>query len=198
MPKAKLRQDNVRSLPYVGNARGKAQSIYWDLALPGFGLRKFPNGRGSYVCKFYSATRLTRASRPWFEGDHISNKSRSQFRRLTPSRPTYVWARATSVSGREPLPQPRRADQYVRGHMKAIPNLTHHGHAELTLPRHDLANPTGRSQEFGKLGPCEAVLVHEIGQKLRERGRPTGPTAPLVRFDQSRLGDEASLIRWIG
>jgi integrase len=52
MPKAKLRQDNVRSLPYVGNARGKAQCIYWDLALPGFGLRKFPNGRGSYVCSY--------------------------------------------------------------------------------------------------------------------------------------------------
>src|SRR3984957_7697607 len=52
MPKAKLRQDNVRSLPYVGNARGKAQCIYWDLALPGFGLRKFPTGRGSYVCSY--------------------------------------------------------------------------------------------------------------------------------------------------
>jgi hypothetical protein len=52
MPRIKLRQDNVRSLPYVGNARGKAQCIYWDLALPGFGLRKFPNGRGSYVCSY--------------------------------------------------------------------------------------------------------------------------------------------------
>jgi hypothetical protein len=52
MPKVKLRQDNVRSLQYVGNARGKAQCIYWDLALPGFGLRKFPNGRGSYVCSY--------------------------------------------------------------------------------------------------------------------------------------------------
>jgi hypothetical protein len=52
MPKVRLRQDNVLSLPYVGNARGKAQCIYWDLALPGFGLRKFPNGRGSYVCSY--------------------------------------------------------------------------------------------------------------------------------------------------
>jgi hypothetical protein len=50
MPKVKLRQDNVRSLPYVGVAREKSKCIYWDLALPGFGLRKFPNGRGSYVC----------------------------------------------------------------------------------------------------------------------------------------------------
>jgi hypothetical protein len=49
MPKVKLRQDNVRALPYLGDARGKSQCIYWDLSLPGFGLRKFPNGRGSYV-----------------------------------------------------------------------------------------------------------------------------------------------------
>ncbi len=49
MPKAKLRQDTIRSLRYVGAAQGKSQCIYWDLALPGFGLRKFPNGRGSYV-----------------------------------------------------------------------------------------------------------------------------------------------------
>ena len=52
MPKAKLRQDTLRLLPYVGAAQGKSQCIYWDLALPGFGLRKFPNGRGSYVCTY--------------------------------------------------------------------------------------------------------------------------------------------------
>jgi integrase len=52
MPRVKLRQDNIRSLPYVGDARRKSQCIYWDLALPGFGLRKFPNGRGSYVCSY--------------------------------------------------------------------------------------------------------------------------------------------------
>ena len=101
------------------------------------------------------------------------------------------------MSGRKPLPQPRRPDQHVRGHMKAIPNLAHHGHAELSFPGHDLADPTGRPQEFGEPSPREAVLVHQIGQKLRERGRPTGPTALLVRFDQSRLADEARLIRWI-
>ena len=81
--------------------------------------------------------------------------------------------------------------------MKSIPNLAHHGHAELPFPGHYLADPTRRPQEFGELSPREAVLVHQIGQKLRERGRPTGSTALLVRFDQSRLGDEARLIRWI-
>jgi len=82
--------------------------------------------------------------------------------------------------------------------MKAISNLTHHGHAELSFTVHDLADPTGRPQEFSELGPREAVLVHQIGQKLWERRRPTRPTALLVRFDQPRLGDEARLIRWIG
>jgi integrase len=50
MATIKLRQDNIRSLAYVGDARGKTQCIYWDRGLPGFGLRKFPNDRGSYVC----------------------------------------------------------------------------------------------------------------------------------------------------
>src|ERR1700754_1830050 len=48
----------------------------------------------------------------------------------------------TRVSGRKPLPQPRRADQHVRGHMKAITNLTNHGHAELSFTVHDLNDPT--------------------------------------------------------
>jgi len=52
MPRVKLRQDNIRSLEYLGAAAEKSQCIYWDVALPGFGLRKYPNGRGSYVCAY--------------------------------------------------------------------------------------------------------------------------------------------------
>ena len=52
MPQAKLRQDTIRTLDYVGAAGKKSQCIYWDVALPGFGLRKYPNGRGSYVCAY--------------------------------------------------------------------------------------------------------------------------------------------------
>jgi hypothetical protein len=33
MPKAKLRQDNIRSLEYVGTAQGESQCIYRDPAL---------------------------------------------------------------------------------------------------------------------------------------------------------------------
>lgn len=37
-------------MPYVGT--GNAQCIYWDEALPGFGVRVFPNGRASFVCSY--------------------------------------------------------------------------------------------------------------------------------------------------
>ncbi len=40
MPNAKLRQDTVRSLAYLG--QNNSQCIYWDETLKGFGLRVFP------------------------------------------------------------------------------------------------------------------------------------------------------------
>jgi hypothetical protein len=43
MPKLKLRQDRVRTLPYQG-ASAKHQCIYWDEALECFGLRVYPSG----------------------------------------------------------------------------------------------------------------------------------------------------------
>jgi len=50
MPIAKLRQDTIRSLPYVGE--DNAQCIYWDRSLKGFGLRVFGGGRRTYVCAY--------------------------------------------------------------------------------------------------------------------------------------------------
>lgn len=50
MPTTKLQQDAIRALPYGGD--GKSQWIFWDAAMPGFGLRIFPNGRRSYVCGY--------------------------------------------------------------------------------------------------------------------------------------------------
>ena len=51
MPVLKLRQANVRALPYVG--RGvKHQCIYWDEALACFGLRVYPSGQRVYVCAY--------------------------------------------------------------------------------------------------------------------------------------------------
>jgi integrase len=47
MPTVRLRQDSIRTLAYVGS--DNAQCIYWDAALPSFGLRVYPHGRRSYV-----------------------------------------------------------------------------------------------------------------------------------------------------
>ena len=51
MPVLKLRQADVRALPYVGRG-AKHQCIYWDKALPCFGLRTYPSGRRVYVCSY--------------------------------------------------------------------------------------------------------------------------------------------------
>jgi hypothetical protein len=51
MPVLKLRQADVRVLPYVGHSV-KQQCIYWDAALPCFGLRVYPSGRRVYVCSY--------------------------------------------------------------------------------------------------------------------------------------------------
>jgi integrase len=50
MPNIKLRQDIVRTVPYVGE--GRSQCIYWDNGLPGFGLRVFATGLRTYVCAY--------------------------------------------------------------------------------------------------------------------------------------------------
>lgn len=51
MPRLKLRQDIVRTVPYRGPS-GKAQCVYWDEALESFGLRVHPSGRRVYVCSY--------------------------------------------------------------------------------------------------------------------------------------------------
>lgn len=51
VPTLKLRQDNVRTVPYQGHG-GKHQCVYWDEALEAFGLRVHPTGRRVYVCAY--------------------------------------------------------------------------------------------------------------------------------------------------
>ncbi len=50
MPAAKLRQDTVRRLPYLGEQN--SQCIYWDDEIPCFGLRVYPTGRRTYVVSY--------------------------------------------------------------------------------------------------------------------------------------------------
>ena len=56
MPTLKLRQDNVRTVPYQRHG-GKHQCVYWDEALESFGLRVYPTGRRVYVCAYRVNTR---------------------------------------------------------------------------------------------------------------------------------------------
>lgn len=50
MPAAKLRQNTLRGLPYVGDQN--SQCIYWDDEVPCFGLRVYPTGRRTYVVSY--------------------------------------------------------------------------------------------------------------------------------------------------
>lgn len=51
MPTIKLRQDNVRTVPYRGSG-DKHQCIYWDEALENFGVRVYSSGIRTYVCSY--------------------------------------------------------------------------------------------------------------------------------------------------
>jgi integrase len=61
VPVLKLRQNNVCALPHVGPG-AKHQCIYWDQALPCFGLRVHPSGRRMYVCSYRVRRRKRLAS----------------------------------------------------------------------------------------------------------------------------------------
>jgi integrase len=61
VPVLKLRQNNVSALPHVGRG-AKHQCIYWDEALPCFGLRVYPSDRRVYVCSYRVRRRKRLAS----------------------------------------------------------------------------------------------------------------------------------------
>ena len=61
MPVRKLRQDTVKTLPYVG-AHHKQQCIYWDDTLESFGVRVYASGRRTYVYT-YRVNRRKRLAR---------------------------------------------------------------------------------------------------------------------------------------
>ena len=199
MPKVKLRQDNVRSLPYVGVAREKSQCIYWDLALPGFGLRKFPNGRGSYVCcyRIQMRKRLVDLGR----SDSMTLEQARRRARL------YFGAAADGRDPRSDIDQMRAtatvrelAESYINGHAKLKKKTWKTDEAylnQLLIPRFGahLASSITRADiasihsAVGKKHPYSANRFISIVRKMYNVGLQSGH-GPGGNW-KSRHGDRA-------
>jgi integrase len=204
MPKVKLRQDNIRSLRYVGDARAKSQCIYWDLSLPGFGLRKFPNGRGSYVCSYRIQMRK-----------RLVDLGRSDTMTLEQARRQARQYFVTAADGKDPrsnVDQMRAtatvkelAEFYINCHAKPkkktwrideqclcqllIPRLGSHLASSIT--RADIASIHA---DFGKEHPYAANRFVSIVRKMFNVGRQLGlvpehfrnPATEIVPFPEKK------------
>lgn len=204
MPKAKLRQDTIRSLEYVGAAAEKAQCIYWDVGLPGFGLRKFPNGRGSYVCTY----RIQKRKR-------LVDLGRSDTITLEQARRKARLYFGTAADGKDPqsnidemrasLTVKKLAELYLERHAKPKKKTWKQDEAalnKLLIPRFGahLAASITRADvaivhaEFGKDHPYAANRFVSVVRKMYNVGRQMGlvpddmrnPGTEIVRFAEHR------------
>ncbi|HUZ31872.1 MAG TPA: site-specific integrase [Xanthobacteraceae bacterium] len=196
MPQVKLRQDNVRTLQYVGDTHAKSQCIYWDLSLPGFGLRKFPNGRGSYVCGY----RVQKRKR-------LVDLGRSDSMTLEQARRKARLYFGTAADGKDPksnIDEMRAsatvkmlADLYVKRHAKpkkrtwkADESCLNHlfipkfgSHLASSITRADVASVHA---DFGKEHPYAANRFVAIVRKMYNVGRQLG----MVPEDMPNPGTE--------
>ena len=204
MPKAKLRQDVIRSLRYVGAAGQKSQCIYWDVALPAFGLRKFPNGRGSYVCAY----RIQKRKR-------LVDLGRSDAITLEQARRKARLYLGTAADGKDPksnidemrvsLTVRKLAELYIERHARPkkrtwktdqaalnqlfIPRFGTHLAASIT--RADVATVHA---DYGNAHPYGANRFVSIVRKMYNVGRQLGvvpeemrnPGTEIVRFPEHR------------
>jgi integrase len=204
MPQAKLRQDNIRSLEYLGAAGDKAQCIYWDVALPGFGLRKYPNGRGSYVCAY----RIQKRKR-------LVDLGRSDTITLEQARRKARLYFGTAANGKDPqsnidemrasLTVKKLTELYIERHAKpkkktwkadeaALKQLfvsRFGAHLAASITRADVAIVHA---EFGKNHPYAANRFVSVIRKMYNVGRQLGlvpddmrnPGTEIVRFPEHR------------
>jgi integrase len=204
MPKAKLRQDNVRSLPYVGNAQGKAQCIYWDASLPGFGLRKYPNGRGSYVCSYRIQMRkrlvdLGRSDAITLE--QARRRARQHFGAAVDGKD----ARSNVDQMRQTATVRQLAESYVNGHAKLKKKTWNIDEAylnQLLIPKFGahLASCITRAEianihtDLGQKHPYTANRFISVIRKMYNFGRQMGmvpeetrnPATEIVPFPEKR------------
>ena len=184
MPKAKLRQDNVRLLPYVGAAGGKSQCIYWDQLLPSFGLRKYPNGRGSYVCTYRVQQRKRLVDLGRSDGMTLEQARRKAR--------AYFGAAADGKDPRSELDEMRAsatvktlATVYIERHAKLKKKTWKTDEAvlkQLVLPRYGAhlaaaitrADIAGIHAEYGKAHPYGANRLVGIVRKMYNVGRQLG------------------------
>ena len=204
MPKAKLRQDTIRSLPYVGAGDAKSQCIYWDVALPGFGLRKFPNGRGSYVCAYRIAKRK-----------RLADLGRADTITLEQARRKARLYQGSAADGKDPksnidemrasMTVKRLAELYIERHAKLKKKTWKADEASLNrrlIPRFgaQLAVSITRADvatihaEFGKAHPYAANRFVSLVRKMYNVGRQLGivpeemrnPGTEISRFPEHR------------
>lgn len=204
MPKAKLRQDNIRSLEYVGAAHGKVQCIYWDVALPGFGLRKFPNGRGSYVCSYRVQKRkrlvdlgrsdaitleqARRKARLYFGTAADGKDPQSNIDEMRASATVKMLAKLYIERHAQPKKRTWKTDEAALNRL-LLPRFGSHLAAAIT--RADIA---GIHAEYGKLHPYGANRFICVVRKMYNIGRQLGmipeemrnPGTEIQRFPEHK------------
>lgn len=158
MPRLKLRQDIVRTVPYRGPG-GKAQCVYWDESLESFGLRVHPSGRRVYVCAY----RINRRKR-------LATLGRADALTLDQARKkamTYLAKAANQEDPQNKVDAHRElktidelCEAYIEGHAKKKKKTWKND--ESSLKRYVLSKLSGRL--VASLVPADIEAIHsELG-----------------------------------
>jgi integrase len=201
MPTLKLRQDNVRTIPYQGHG-GKHQCVYWDEALESFGLRVYPSGRRVYVCAY----RINQRKR-------LATLGRADALSLDQARKkamTYLAKAANQEDPQSNIDAQRQlktidelCEAYIEGHAKKKKKTWKEDQS--CLKRHVLSKLSGRlavslvtadmeviHSQLGVEHPCGANDVLKVVRKMFNWGKVAGLVprdhpnivAGIVRFPE--------------
>lgn len=203
MPRLKLRQDIVRTVPYCGPGR-KGQCVYWDEALESFGLRVHPSGRRVYVCTY----RVNRRKR-------LATLGRADAMSLDQARKkamTYLAKAANQEDPQSDIDAHRQlktidelCEAYIEGHAKKKKKTWKGDQSD--LKRHVLSKLSGRlavslvtadietiHSELGAVHPYAANNLLKVIRKMFNWGKVAGLVprdhpnlvAGIVRFPERK------------